>query len=82
MKLVRALHAIAFDILNDWHKPHYAAVPYIRAMTGLTAITDLYGQNTARDIVLRFLVNAQAWRGPEARRIKAELKAILDYKGD
>ena len=82
MKLVRALSAIAFDILNDWRKPHYAAVPYIRALTGLTAITDYYGQDSAREVVLRFLVNAKTWRGPEAQRIKAELKAILEYKGD
>ena len=33
-----------------------------------------------RSIVLYFLANAQQWRGPDARRIKAELKSMLAVK--
>ena len=40
-------------------------------------ITDNYGADSAVSIVAYFLANAQTWRGPEARRIKAELREIL-----
>lgn len=38
---------------------------------------DKYGADDARGIVLYFLSNATAWRGPVARAVKAELKGML-----
>ena len=43
----------------------------------LTGMQDNFGQDSADSIVGYFLANASTWRGPEARRIKAELKGML-----
>ncbi len=78
----RALHEIARDIRNNWRdkngKPriNYAAEPYLAAMAELGPISDMYGCDTGKSIVIYFLGNATTWRGDDARRIKAELKAL------
>lgn len=74
---VRPLSVIAADIRRHWPNVNYAAVPYLEAMADLDAITDNYIADSARSIVLYFLSNARTWRGPDAVRIKAELKALL-----
>ena len=71
------LSAISRDIIADWRNPYYGAVPYIRAMSELESISDHYGADSAASIVAYFLANAQTWRGPVAREIKAELRAVL-----
>jgi hypothetical protein len=38
----------------------------------------MYGADDARGIVMYFLANAGTWRGENARRIKAELKGMLN----
>lgn len=74
----RPLSAIAKEIRQCWSRPNFGAVPYIDAMRQLDRITDKYGQDDARTIVLYFLSNAQTWRGPDAKRIKDELKAMVE----
>ena len=74
---IRTIATIAREIRADWANVNYAAEPYLRAMDVLGGIEDNYGWDTAREIVLRFLGNARAWRGPVAKRIKAELNAML-----
>lgn len=80
---VRPLFDIAADIRRTWvgkdGKPnvYFGAVPYLSAMGSLVGIDDRYGMDDARSIVLYFLSNATTWRGEDARRIKAELKAML-----
>lgn len=73
----RALSTIAADIRQHWPKVYFGAVPYLDAMRSLTRITDNYYADDARSVVLYFLSNATTWRGEDARRIKAELKALL-----
>ncbi len=73
----RPLHEIATDIHAHWPKVNFAAKPYLAALTHLHKLTDNYGHGTARSIVLYFLSNASTWRGPAARRIKAELNNML-----
>jgi len=73
----RSLSSIAREIRADWTRPNYAAVPYLRALSCLDSIHGAYGLDSGRDIVARFLSNAGSWRGETARRIKAELRAIL-----
>lgn len=73
----RPLWKIADEIMRKWRDPYFGAVPYINAMTGLESITDKYGHDDAEEIVTRFLVNAKGWRGEDAKRIKAELRAML-----
>jgi hypothetical protein len=72
----RSLSTIASEIRRDWTKVNFAAKPYLSAMAGLDTITDSYGYDDARSIVLYFLSNASSWRGENAKRIKAELKAM------
>jgi hypothetical protein len=76
----RTLHAIAFEIVNDWKRVHYAAKPYLMAMMQLERTTDMYGCDTAHSIVLYFLSNAATWRGEVARRVKRELKTMVGVK--
>jgi hypothetical protein len=77
----RPISDIAIDIMNDWDRPYFGAVPYVEAMQSLNSINDMYGYDSAEEIVLRFLVNAGSWRGPEARRIKKELNDLLKTAG-
>ena len=76
----RSLSTIAREIMKDWKKPYFAAIPYLDVMRDLDKITDMYMADSARSIVTYFLSNAGAWRGPEAKRIKAELNAMLKGK--
>lgn len=77
----RPLYEIASEIRRDWGtKVNYAAKPYLSAMAGLNSITDSYGYDDARSIVLYFLSNASSWRGDNAKRIKAELKAMASRR--
>lgn len=73
----RPLSTIAREIKATWPKIYFGAVPYVQAMGSLTRITDRYGLDSADSIVRYFLANATTWRGDDARRIKAELKAMI-----
>jgi hypothetical protein len=75
--MARALKEIAAEVRTDWAKPYFGAVPYLDAMSTLDRISDDYGLDGAEEIVLYFLSNASTWRGETARRIKAELKAMV-----
>lgn len=72
----RPLHQIAMEIRHDWRSVNYAAKPYLEAMSCLNSITDNYGYDSGKSVVLYFLSNAGSWRGETARRIKKELKAM------
>lgn len=77
----RDLSTIAKEIRNDWGtKVNYAAKPYLDAMATLNKVTDNYGQDNAKSIILYFLSNAGAWRGEVAKRIKLELKQLISLK--
>lgn len=73
----RTLAAIAREIRADWKSPYFGAMPYLSAMGGMGDMRDAYGMDSAREVVLYFLSNATTWRGETARRVKAELKAML-----
>lgn len=73
----RPLYVIAGDIQDHWGNVYFGAQPYLGAMMCLDKITDMYGSDDAEGIVRYFLENAKTWRGPDARQIKAELRAML-----
>ena len=75
--MARPLNHIAHEIQQTWAKPYFGAVPYLHAMFQLDKITDNYYADTAKSVVLYFLSNAATWKGDDARRIKAELKAMV-----
>lgn len=77
----RSLQVIAREIRVDWvaqGKQFSDARPYWIAMGHLHSINDKYGEEDGRSIVLYFLNNVGTWRGETARRIKAELRRILE----
>lgn len=78
--MTRPISTIAREIAREWHKPFFGAVPYLDAMHSLDAITDAYGVDSGKSIVLYFLSNASTWRGEAARRIKAELRSMTSAK--
>ncbi len=83
-KTHRPLYEIAKDIRIDWaaqKKQFPYAAPYREAMADLTHITQLYGSDDAKSIVLYFLSNAATWRGDTAKKIKQELKDIVKSTG-
>jgi hypothetical protein len=75
--MARPLSNIAHDIRRDWKNVYFGAQPYLSAMFELNSVNDQYMYDTGRSIVLYFLSNASTWRGPVAKEIKAELKAML-----
>jgi len=73
----RPLGEIAQEIYRLWKPVNFAAKPYLEAMMSMDSINDDYGADSGRSVVSYFLVNASGFRGPDAKRIKAELKAML-----
>ena len=74
---MRPLYTIAREIRADWKKVSPYAAPYLQAMSYLNSVDDKYIMDSGRSIVSYFLANAGSWRGETAKRIKAELKAMV-----
>lgn len=75
--MARTFPAIVAEIVADWHTVNFAAKPYLDSMRCMDSVKDTYGMDAGSSIVLYFLSNATTWKGETARRIKAELKALL-----
>lgn len=76
----RTFQQIAKDIKSTWLNVYFGAVPYLEALLTLDT-TDpeaLYGIEKAGDIARYFLANAQIFRGADARRLKEELKTLIN----
>lgn len=73
----RSLAEIAREVRSDWKNVYFGAVPYLDAMSTMNSIKDPYGADSGDSIIAYFLSNAQTWRGETAKRVKAELKAML-----
>ena len=76
----RSLNLIAREIMADWKKPYFGAVPYLRAMGDMINIEENYGMDSGKSVVLYFLANASTWRGDVARRVKKELKQMAGVR--
>lgn len=74
---MRPLYTIAREIRKDWKNVSPYAAPYLQAMSCLNSVDDNYILDSGRSIVSYFLANAGSWRGETAKRIKAELKAMV-----
>lgn len=75
--MTRSIQYIARDISAAWPKVSPYAKPYLDAMFQLNRITDNYYYDDAKSVILYFLSNAAGFRGPEAKALKAELKALV-----
>lgn len=67
-------------IRKDWKKPYFGAVPYLDALEQMASLKDNYFFDDGRTIATYFLANAQTWRGPVAKAVKAEIKRQLGDK--
>ena len=74
----RDLSIIAAEIRKDWKNIHYATLPYLQAITTLQKVSDNCYLDSGKSIILYFLSNAQTWKGETARKIKTELKQMLN----
>lgn len=69
---------LADVIYADWgHAISFSARPYLEAMTSLKNEDDMYGNESGREILQYFLINARQWRGETARAVKKEIKDRL-----
>lgn len=75
----RTFAEIVKEIRTLWSKPYFGAVPYLNAL-GTIHSSDKdapYLFETAGDMVPYLLANMTTFRGPDAKRIKAELKEMV-----
>ena len=73
----RTIRTIAVEIAQTWGDGvNFAAKPYLDAMLEDDG-SGMYYCDPMSDVVARFLCNASTWRGNDARRIKAELRARI-----
>lgn len=79
-KKKRTFQQIARDIKSTWLNVYFGAVPYLDAMLELDTSDpdESYLYDSAGDIARYFLANAQTFRGEDARRLKAELKSLIN----
>lgn len=78
----RTFQQIAKEIQGVWLNIYFGAIPYLDALLKLDT-TDpkaLYLYETAYNIVKYFLANARTFRGNDAKRLKAELKSMINQK--
>ena len=76
----RPIDEIVRDIRTQWQRPHFAAVPYLNAMSRLKTKECRYGQESGGSIIVYFLSNAGTFHGERARQLKRELKDIVGMK--
>lgn len=80
---MRTFAEIAREIKSLWDRSDYGwckcAIPYLDAMLEINSTSKdaPYYYEDAQTVVLYFLANVDYWRGEDARRIKAELKAMV-----
>ena len=74
----RRLDEVTAEILEVWPNVHFTAKPYLKALQGLRTIEDTYVYSDGKSLALYFLSNAGTWRGDDARRLKAELKELIN----
>lgn len=78
---LRPIREIALEITRIWSAQgkgvNYAARPYLDALRQLNTCADSFYADTGESCVLYFLSNATTFKGEDAKRLKAELKAHL-----
>lgn len=74
------VHQLGRIARRDWKEVYFGAEPYLNALGSMDKVSDNYGMDDGRSIVLYFLSNASTWRGPVAKIVKAELKRRVGVK--
>lgn len=77
LRVARPVYKIAQEIQRLWSPVEYSARPFLNAMLLMERVGDNVDDTPGRAVIEGFLHHAQYWRGPDAQRIKAELKGKL-----
>lgn len=65
-------------IYEDWgSKISPRALPYLEAMANLDNLNEMYGADSASDVITYFLANSEEWKGETARAVKKALEKML-----
>ena len=75
--VLRSLSVIANEVWADWSPAGISAQPYLVAMSQMDSIEEDFYSDSGKSVVAYFLANAGQWRGPVARRVKAELREMV-----
>ena len=77
----RTFQQRAKDIKSTWLNVYFGAVPYLEAMLELdtTDPDTMYYNDSAENIALYFLANASTFRGNDAKKLKEELKKLINH---
>jgi hypothetical protein len=68
---------IAHAIAKDWKNISPYAADYLNAMKDIKDIDSAYYSDSAKSVILYFLVNANTYRGENARAYKTLLKKMV-----
>jgi hypothetical protein len=68
---------IAYAIAKDWQNISPYALDYLNAMKDIRDINGQYYADSAKNVIMYFLVNARTYRGENARAYKALLKEMV-----
>jgi hypothetical protein len=77
MAPMRSLREIRRDITGHWKHPGWGPSDALWSMQFFDNIDEMHCGDQGRDVVKGFLSHAGNFRGPDAERLKAELKALL-----
>lgn len=77
LRVARPVYKIAQEIHRLWSPIGHSAVPFVDAMLLMERVHNNVDGVPGRAVIEGFLHHAQDWRGPDASRIKAELKGKL-----
>jgi hypothetical protein len=85
----KTISEIAYFVSRDWSKRSPLHEVYLSALRGVHCVNIrdnqnnhyMYGSDSAQSVVLYFLCNASAYRGDNAKMVKAELKRRLRESG-
>ncbi len=76
----RPLPEITREIRKDWRPMYRPAEAHFEAFEYADNVNQMYGCDSVKSEILYFLGNAGTWKGEVARRVKAELKALVGLK--
>ena len=79
MNKVRLISTIAWEARRDiGAKVPQSCYQLLRAMFNLKTVSDVCIQGRADQIVRGFLETSRGWRGDTSRRLKAELRELIE----
>lgn len=80
---LRPLHVIGremvplLEALPESHMARWAGLAQARPLCTMTSASDYYGDDSGAYVIACLLGNITGWRGPDAKRIRQELKDHL-----